>query len=67
MAAALYLRQPLVEPFARSASSSIACVGLALLVGGGIIVYRGRVFVTGAYTLAELRSVLRRKPKPKAD
>ena len=38
-------------------------IGLALLVGGGVLVYAAAVFITRAYTLAELRAVLRRKPK----
>ena len=64
MAAALWFGEPLIEPLlAQGFEMRIA--GLALLVGGGILVYAVAVFVTRAYTLAELRSVLRRKPRPK--
>ena len=64
MAAALWFGEPLIEPLlAQGFEMRIA--GLALLVGGGILVYAVAVFVTRAYTLAELMSVLRRKPRPK--
>ena len=37
---------------------------LTILVGGGMIVYAAAVFITRAYTIRELRAVLKRKPKP---
>ncbi|HVQ09114.1 MAG TPA: murein biosynthesis integral membrane protein MurJ [Allosphingosinicella sp.] len=62
MAAALFFAEPLVEPLLAS-GFEMRVTGLALLVGGGIIVYAAAVFVTRAYTLKELRAVLKRKPK----
>ena len=41
--------------------------GLALLVGGGFIVYAVAVFLTRAYSLAELKAFLRRKPREAKD
>jgi len=62
MAAALFFGQPLIEPLlAQGFERRLG--GLALLVGGGIIVYAAAVFVTRAYTLKELKAVLKRKPK----
>jgi putative peptidoglycan lipid II flippase len=62
MAAALFGLQPLIEPLL-AGGFELRVAALALLVGGGIIVYAAAVFVTRAYTIRELRSVLKRKPK----
>ncbi len=65
MAAALFFAQPFVEPLL-AGTFEYRIGGLALLVGGGILVYAVAVFVTRAYSLRELRAVLRRKPKPES-
>jgi putative peptidoglycan lipid II flippase len=62
MAAALFFAEPLVEPLLAE-GFELRVAGLALLVGGGIIVYAAAVFLTRAYTLKELRAVLKRKKK----
>jgi len=66
MATALFAATPWIRPFL-AGNFEHRVAGLALLVGGGIIVYAVAVFVTRAYSLAELRTFLRRKPKQKAD
>jgi putative peptidoglycan lipid II flippase len=63
MAAALLVINPLIRPFL-AGGFELRVAGLALLVGGGGIVYAAAVFVTRAFTLAELKAVLKRKPKP---
>ena len=50
MAAALFFGEPLVEPLL-AGDFELRVGGLALLVGGGVIVYAAAVFVTRAYTL----------------
>jgi putative peptidoglycan lipid II flippase len=62
MAAFLYALQPLIRPFL-AGNFELRVVGLALLVGGGAIVYAAAVFLTRAYTIGELKAVLKRKPK----
>jgi len=62
MAAALFFAEPLVEPLL-AGTFELRVAALALLVGGGIIVYSAAVFLTRAYSLKELRAVLKRKPK----
>jgi len=62
MAAALYFAEPLVEPLLAE-GFELRVAGLAALVGGGVLVYAAAVFVTRAYSLRELRAVLKRKPK----
>jgi len=57
---------PWIRPFL-AGNFEHRVTGLALLVGGGVIVYAVAVFVTRAYSLAELRAFLRRKPKGKTD
>ena len=66
MAAALLAIDPLVRPLL-AGDFELRVAGLALLVGGGVIVYAVAVFVTRAYTLAELKAFLRRKPKSEAN
>jgi putative peptidoglycan lipid II flippase len=63
MAAILFFLEPLVEPL-MAGGFELRVVALALLVGGGMIVYAAAVFVTRAYTIRELKTVLKRKPKP---
>jgi putative peptidoglycan lipid II flippase len=63
MAALLFFAYPLVAPLF-AGTFEIRVAGLALLVGGGMIVYAAAVFATRAYTVKELRAVLKRKPKP---
>jgi putative peptidoglycan lipid II flippase len=65
MAAALFAATPWIRPFL-AGNFEHRVSGLALLVGGGIIVYAVAVFVTRAYSLAELKAFLGRKPKPES-
>ena len=62
MAAALFAATPLIRPFL-AGNFEHRVIGLTLLVGGGAIVYAVAVFVTRAYSLAELKAFFRRKPK----
>lgn len=62
MAAALFFAEPLIDPFL-TGTFELRVAGLALLVGGGVIVYAAAVFLTRAYSLGELKAVLKRKPK----
>jgi putative peptidoglycan lipid II flippase len=62
MAGALLAINPLVRPLL-AGTFELRVAGLGLLVGGGVIVYAAAVFMTGAFTLAELKTLLRRKPK----
>jgi len=62
MAAALFAATPWIRPFL-AGNFEYRVAGLALLVGGGIIVYAACVFLTRAYSFAELKAFLRRKPK----
>jgi putative peptidoglycan lipid II flippase len=62
MAAALVAINPLVRPLL-AGNFELRVTGLALLVGGGFIVYAVAVFLTRAYSLSELKAFLRRKPK----
>ena len=66
MGAALFAATPWIRPFL-AGNFEHRVSGLALLVGGGVIVYAVAVFVTRAYSFAELKAFLRRKPKAKAD
>ena len=66
MAAALFAALPWIRPLL-AGNFEHRVTGLALLVGGGIIVYAVAVFVTRAYSLAELRAFFRRNPKGKTD
>lgn len=60
MGAALLLVAPLVGPYL---TGSFVVRGLALtaLVGAGVAIYALACFVTGAYRLADLKSLLRRR------
>jgi putative peptidoglycan lipid II flippase len=62
MAAALFAAEPLIDRLL-TGTFELRVAGLALLVGGGVIVYAAAVFLTRAYTLRELKAVLKRKPK----
>jgi putative peptidoglycan lipid II flippase len=62
MGAALFGGTFLLEPLF-AGGFELRVIGLSLLVGGGMLVYAAAVFVTRAYTLKELRAVLKRKPK----
>ncbi len=62
MAVALVTMNPWIAPFL-AGGFELRVVGLALLVGGGVVIYAAAVFLTRAYTIAELRAVLRRRPK----
>ena len=62
MAAALLAINPLIRPLL-AGTFELRVLGLGLLVGGGVIVYAAAVFVTRAFTFAELKALLRRKPK----
>jgi putative peptidoglycan lipid II flippase len=62
MAAALAGIARYMEPLL-AGGFEMRMVALGLLVGGGMIVYAAAVFLTRAYTLAELKAVLKRKPK----
>ncbi|HEV7661767.1 MAG TPA: murein biosynthesis integral membrane protein MurJ [Allosphingosinicella sp.] len=62
MAGALAAINPLVRPLL-AGNFELRVTGLALLVGGGFIVYAVAVFLTRAYSLSELKAFLRRKPK----
>jgi putative peptidoglycan lipid II flippase len=66
MGAALFAATPWIRPFL-AGNFEHRVSGLALLVGGGVIVYAVAVFVTRAYSLAELKAFLRRKPRGKTD
>ncbi|HST35322.1 MAG TPA: lipid II flippase MurJ, partial [Allosphingosinicella sp.] len=63
MAAALLAINPLIRPMLAE-GFELRVAGLALLVRGGFIVYAAAVFLTRAFTLAELKAFLRRKPAP---
>jgi putative peptidoglycan lipid II flippase len=62
MAAALFAINPLIRPLL-AGTFELRVAGLALLVGGGVIVYAAAVFLTRAFTLGELKALLKRKPK----
>jgi putative peptidoglycan lipid II flippase len=62
MAIALLAINPLIRPLL-AGTFELRVAGLALLVGGGVIVYAAATFLTRAFTLAELKFLLKRKPK----
>jgi putative peptidoglycan lipid II flippase len=63
MAAALLALAPMMEHWF-AGGFELRVTALTLLVGGGVIVYAAAVFVTRAYTIGELKAVLKRKPRP---
>lgn len=60
MGGALIVINPLVDPMLHN-SFGWRVAGLALLVGGGMIVYIAATFATRAFTIAELKSLLGRR------
>jgi putative peptidoglycan lipid II flippase len=60
MGGALLLVAPLVEPYLTD-SFVVRGVALAVLVGAGVAIYALACVVTGAYRLADLKSLLRRR------
>ncbi len=60
MGAALLLVAPFVEPYLTGALP-VRGAALAMLVGAGVAIYAVACFVTGAYRLDDLRSLLRRR------
>jgi putative peptidoglycan lipid II flippase len=60
MGATLLLVTPRIDPYL---TGSIVSRGLALavLVGAGVLVYALACFATGAFRVADLRSLLRRR------
>jgi putative peptidoglycan lipid II flippase len=64
MAAALLAINPAIRPFL-AGGFELRVLGLGLLVGGGVLVYAAATFATRAFTLAELKALLkRRKAEP---
>jgi putative peptidoglycan lipid II flippase len=66
MAAALFAATPWIRPLL-AGNFEHRVLGLALLVGGGGLVYAASVFLTRAYSVAELKAFFRRKPRVKAE
>ena len=62
MGGALLAINPLVDPML-SGTFGWRVAGLTLLVGGGVIVYAVATFATRAFTFAELKALLRRRPR----
>ena len=60
MGAALLLVTPLVDPYL-TGSLPVRGAALAVLVGAGVAIYAIACFATGAFRLADLRSLLRRR------
>jgi putative peptidoglycan lipid II flippase len=60
MGAALLLVAPLVDPYL-TGSLPVRGAALAVLVGAGVAIYTIACFATGAFRLADLRSLLRRR------
>ena len=56
MAAALFAIKPLIRPLL-AGGFELRVLGLALLVGGGVIVYAAAVFLTRAFTLGRAEGV----------
>jgi putative peptidoglycan lipid II flippase len=66
MAAALLAINPLIRPLL-AGGFGMRLSGLTLLVGGGMFVYAAATFVTRAFTLAELKSLIGRRAAVKAN
>ncbi|MBY9061410.1 murein biosynthesis integral membrane protein MurJ [Sphingomonas yunnanensis] len=60
MGVALLLVTPLVDPYL-TGSLVVRGVALAVLVGAGVTIYALACFATGAFRVADLRSLLRRR------
>ncbi|WP_210358094.1 MULTISPECIES: murein biosynthesis integral membrane protein MurJ [Sphingomonas] len=60
MGAALLLVTPLVDPYL-TRSLPVRGAALAVLVGAGVAIYAAACFVTGAFRVADLKSLLRRR------
>ena len=60
MGTALYLLAPLVDPYL-TRSLVVRAAGLAVLVGGGALVYGLACLVTGAFSPADLKALLNRR------
>ncbi|MEA3048915.1 MAG: putative peptidoglycan lipid flippase [Sphingomonadales bacterium] len=62
MGGLLYWLHPWADPYlTRSLPLRVAALGV--LVGSGALVYFAACFVTGAFSLADLKSLLRRRPR----
>jgi putative peptidoglycan lipid II flippase len=61
MGGALFLFAPFAQPYLTE--RLLRWVALAALVGGGVILYALACFLTGAVSLAELKSLLRRRSR----
>ena len=62
MGAALFAIHPLVDPMLQG-TFAVRLAGLTILVGGGVLVYAVATFATRAFTLGELKALLRRRGK----
>ncbi|MFN3944869.1 MAG: murein biosynthesis integral membrane protein MurJ [Allosphingosinicella sp.] len=60
MAGALLVINPFIRPLL-AGGFELRVLGLGLLVGGGFIVYAAASFATRAFTLAELKALMRRR------
>ena len=60
MGAALLLVTPWVEPYL-TGTLIVRALALTVLVGSGVAIYALACFLTGAFRVADLRSLLRRK------
>jgi putative peptidoglycan lipid II flippase len=60
MALALVAINPLVDPM-MSRTFGWRVAGLTLLVGGGVLVYAVATFATRAFTIGELKALLKRR------
>jgi putative peptidoglycan lipid II flippase len=59
MGALIFFLHPLVDPYLTQ-SLLVRGLGLAVLVGGGVLIYGLACFVTGAFALDDLKLLLRR-------
>ncbi len=62
MAAALLAINPLIRPLL-GGTFELRVAGLTLLVGGGVAVYAAASFATRAFTIGELKALLRRRAR----
>jgi putative peptidoglycan lipid II flippase len=62
MGALLYFAAPHFDPYL-TRSLIVRVLALGILVGAGGAVYAAACFVTGAFSLADLRALLRRRPR----